>query len=727
MTWSPTHRMVREAPPKSGDILASNDPSPSKAPSPASRLWWLPAGLGAAVLLGHMALLYSATVRHTDGSFCYPLDDTFIHLAIAKTLANHGIFGITAQGFAGASSSIGWPLLLALSILTVGDHVLTPLILNALFATGLLVVLARWFEREAPATSLPFRSLGILGVVVLTPLSTIAFLGMEHSLHILAMVLLMMEATRALSSSDEAPRTARLAFYAALATSLRYESAFLAGFIAVLLAARGHRTKAASMLGIAALPPILFGVYSLRQGGSFLPNSVLVKGSKLHLHELSDIGDVLGGNIIHRIAAEPHMLALPLACAFLLVVSTHRSGAFSANSLRLSLSLLATLAHVQLASLNWFFRYEGYLIVTLWMSLMLYCGTAAPRFRAVMRGQYAGYGGAAAVVLAGFLIVGPLVRRSLQAFEFTPTASRNIYDQQVQSARFLGEFFPNEPVAVNDIGAVAYYTGQPVVDLAGLASLEIAKAKQYQMMRPPLAEDVARVTEGVSVAIVYDEWVPYRPTSWLLAGRWRIPVCRSCFAPSVSIYATKPEAIPRVVEALRQFTPRLPHDVTPEGLYMDFKPNAADYRLGDGDTVRVELPGFSQEDPVVQVGANGYVGLPFLADPLPARLHTLEELAREVDRAYAKVPTVQVQPSTVHLVEPRWARVAAVGNIRRTGEVWMATPPTVEYLIAHMGGLSRKADPSSPPYVYRRTGNAYARVDVSPQDRLDRLDILVVP
>ncbi|HVS96521.1 MAG TPA: hypothetical protein VHE54_08535, partial [Puia sp.] len=43
-------------------------------------------------------------LRHTGGTFMYPLDDTFIHMALARNLSFHGNWGMNPYAFASASS-----------------------------------------------------------------------------------------------------------------------------------------------------------------------------------------------------------------------------------------------------------------------------------------------------------------------------------------------------------------------------------------------------------------------------------------------------------------------------------------------------------------------------------------------------------------------------------------------------------------------------------------------
>jgi hypothetical protein len=63
-----------------------------------------------------------------------------------------------------------------------------------------------------------------------------------------------------------------------------------------------------------------------------------------------------------------------------------------------------------------------------------------------------------------------------------PLASTNIHIQQAQMARFVADYW-RQPVAVNDLGLVAYRGGEYTLDLWGLASQEA------RIARPSRARD----------------------------------------------------------------------------------------------------------------------------------------------------------------------------------------------------------------------------------------------
>src|SRR6201999_1146667 len=116
----------------------------------------------------------------THGTFMYPLDDTFIHMALARNLAFHGVWGMNPYAFASASSSVLYTLLLATLFKLFSVHVLIPFVINAIAAIAVLVVVRRWLERQG--VSGPGQLVILLGVIFAKPLQILVICGMEHTL-----------------------------------------------------------------------------------------------------------------------------------------------------------------------------------------------------------------------------------------------------------------------------------------------------------------------------------------------------------------------------------------------------------------------------------------------------------------------------------------------------------------------------------------------------------------
>src|SRR5579863_5573742 len=94
----------------------------------AARAHW-PLILALIALWVTVGRLYVLCVRADNGHFVYVVDDPYIHMAIAKNLAAHGVWGVTPYQFSSSSSSIIWPLLLSSIYRLFGPHETASLIL----------------------------------------------------------------------------------------------------------------------------------------------------------------------------------------------------------------------------------------------------------------------------------------------------------------------------------------------------------------------------------------------------------------------------------------------------------------------------------------------------------------------------------------------------------------------------------------------------------------------
>ncbi len=700
----------------------------------------LPFLLGAGAFLGHTVLFVRAILRHTGGTYCYPLDDAFIHLAIAKHLAFDGVFGVTKYAFSSASSSIAWPLMLAAIARIAGDHSITPLLLNVALGLVLLWVIARLLRLQATPPRPVLEALVLMTVTFVTPLPTLAITGMEHTLHALATVLLIEASAKALASDAPRPRAWKLLLLASLVTAARYEGLFAVGVVAALAMIRKRWSAAACVAAGGAAPVVAFGAYSMAHGAMFLPNSVLLKGRHFVFRDASDVGDLLGRDLLSRLTHQPHVCAVVVAAFAAALYQGMREGAFSRGTLRSGIVGLAALAHVELASLGWFFRYEAYLVTAgmtvAGMALVKY----VPRLRiaeipARARAQPTLTAFAALLVLAA---LAPLLERGIEAADTTPLACRNIFQQQVQSARFLARYFGHQLVAVNDIGAVGYYGDEPILDLMGLASMPVARAKQLRLEEPIPRRDFDELTRASDVAIVYDGWLSDRISPrWTRLARWVIDGNRTCAFADVSVYATRPEAIPALVEALQDFSPHLPAGVHQEGAYIEPEvpgdPGAAP--LGVGDVLYVELQGTPDYEKSVKVRPDGSLPLPPEIDRVLVRGRSVDDVADLIRGAAAAAGAsgkqVAITGVQVRRLERSGIRVYATGRVDRGGEFESREPITAQALLERAGASPLSLDSA---YVLRQEHAGFRRLPIAAHGdeasgplELRARDIVVVP
>jgi len=520
-----------------------------------------------AVYLGIVATLAMLSAQRNQGHLIYAFDDAYIHMSMAKNFALHGVWGVTRDGFTSSSSSPLWTLLLSATYRLFGVNSFAPLILNLL--SGLLAVLAGYLFLRAHSDRGWVVFAGLLLLVLAVPLPSLAMTGMEHSLHAAMTILFALLAAGCLAKEhpDAMQRLVLLAVALLLAAS-RYEGLFQIAVVCLLFLLR-RRVGFALVLGaIAVLPMVIYGVLSVREGWFFLPNSLLLKTSAPGIASLDQVGELLGKASLRRLWGSPHFLALALPSLLVIIaLSWQGKSAWKNLAIVTNVSFLGVLLlHLQLVGQGWTFRHEGYLTA---YGVVVLAGAAAEYLReaslpALSRNRLPGYLAAAVlIVLIGY----PVGKRAATVLRQTPQASTNIYQQQYQMGLFLHRFYEGQSIAANDIGAITFLADLHLLDLAGLASREVAFLQRSHQLN---AAQVKSLTDarGTAIAVVYPGWFEGIRDNWSHAGEWRIPNNVICAADTVSFWAVVPSRAPELLERLRVFAPELPRAVTQSGEYL---------------------------------------------------------------------------------------------------------------------------------------------------------------
>ncbi len=496
------------------------------------------------------------SLARTGGTFVYAQDDPYIHLALARTLADHGVWGIRPTEFASASSSPLWTLLLA-ALWKLGAHaVWVPFALNVLFGGVLLVVagthVARAF-RPAHAAAL------LCALVVVTPMPTLAFIGMEHTLQVLLVLVFARQAAQRLAG--ERSDWLGPSVVAALMVATRYESLFLVAVAGAILLWQG-RIRAVVCLGVAAAVPVAtFALYSVAHGGLVLPNSVLMKSGP---GRFSTVGagvsavatDWLAiGNLFLR----PSLLVLTLGVLIGLLLTPSARLTSASRSAWLAVLFLGTsLLHACLVKVEWFYRYEAYLMA---LGMLAIAGLAAllewpagtPRKRTAL------WHPATAPLLA--LLALPLGVRGLTALSTTVPATESIHAQQVQMGQFFQRYYAGRSVAVNDIGAVAWYSTSPLLDIVGLASQRVADLKRHDALDAGSLGTLADEQAVEAVAVYEKPFAAILPRSWVKVGEWTRAGTIGVSEPTVAFLARTDGDADRLRRALESYAVMLPNGV----------------------------------------------------------------------------------------------------------------------------------------------------------------------
>lgn len=448
-------------------------------------------------LIMMILLILSARMR-TDGVFLYTLDDPYIHLALAESILQGG-YGINAGEYASPSSSILYPFLLALGLLAGGGD-WTPLLLAAPFSLAATWMIAGFAAAAlAGRMSRPVALLMGPAIGFATNAFALPLTGMEHSIHVFATVLALTGLWRLAGQPQRRGALVAVAVGTLLCATIRFEGLALALACLAALAALGFRRAAA---GLGAVILLLLGAYAgmmLSLGLPVFPSSVMTKSDIAAQAGDGNAAGLITGLVRNAWAALDARWGILLALGGLFLTAAAMAEGPEGRGRRVVLLTVAfaLIAHVAAGDYGWFGRYEVYAVAALLIGLFAVAGAW---FRAP------------AVPMALPILLLLIGSPYLSTTALTPAASANIHQQQFQMRRFAQEVFP-QPVAVNDLGLVAYGNGNYVLDLWGLGSEEARRlSANNQWTAERLQEITAR--RGVSYAMLYPLWFRDVPEVW---------------------------------------------------------------------------------------------------------------------------------------------------------------------------------------------------------------------
>ncbi len=304
-----------------------------------------------------------------------------------------------------------------------------------------------------------------------------------------------------LTSRRLAAREGSLVLMGALAaagTSVRYEFLFLVACGASMLLIRREFRASSVIVTAAAVPVLAYGLYAVAHGGLLLPNSLIMKSMP---ERFASVGTAVVGvaddwRAVSTLASRPALMFLAAAVSLALLLQARTSDKTSRASVWLGAMFVgAAVLHAGLVKVDWFYRYDAYLIALGILALVALRPTLNLRVITPT---------IVPVVTVLAVLFG---QRGLPAMYATPVAAGNVDDQQGQMARLFATHYPGRVVAVNDIGMVAWAGKAPVLDLAGLASGEVARLRRSGQWN---TDSLAAVVRAADVSLVC---VMVRPSS----------------------------------------------------------------------------------------------------------------------------------------------------------------------------------------------------------------------
>lgn len=504
----------------------------------------------AIVILGYCV----AIMVGSEGYFTYVLDDAYIHLAMAKNFAFHHIWGVTPYQFSSTSSSPLFTLVLSFLIKFFGNSALIPLFFNLVFGVLTIFLLTRYFS------SVFHKTKPVVFAVLFTLLFAVFHLqilsGMEHVLQVFLFVLNVSFLIKWHQSFFK-DKNAGYWFFFSLAflglirfESMFYFSALILGF---LMLKKWKFALYTALFGF--LPLAAFCLINYQESGLWFPNSVLVKGTKFDLSD--NVFIQLMQMFLKKIVFNTSTLkiaALPLVLSTLFFVRDYKITRSYAVVFRKNFVLiifcLTMVLHLVFAEFKGFFRYEAYL-------LTVFCMLLIPR----LKDFFSDFVGAfKKEIWIGCLIVAHfalLIYKTSYAHLMLVYGTKSIFEQQVQSARFLHHYYNTSKVVANDIGAICYYSDIHLLDVAGLGSAETIFFNENQKAMGQDFEDfLLKYTEknNYQLAIIYEEWLTgHVPKHWRKAAVLRIPQLYGAAIDHVSVFAIDPSEIENLKKNIKNF------------------------------------------------------------------------------------------------------------------------------------------------------------------------------
>lgn len=529
-----------------------------------------------------MAASIVAVVEACDGRLISWLDDAYIHMAMARSLAEHSVYGVTPRAFTSASSSPLWVLALSMAYAVFGVGETIVFALNILAAIGLLLVAAEQLSRPADtavtlataAHGTRWQTVGgawrvgwaIVGAIALmlaaAPIALV--LGaMEHVAHAALMLIAVDAVARRLSDTDELAASFTL-YLALLALPLvRYESLWL-GALAVLggLIARQWIFALAALLAT-AIGPYVFGAISIAEGWWMLPAPILVKTGLADLlaqGSPSALAKFLLWYPVKRLIVYVPLLAALMAVSAIVLLWTaarDRETVKRAWWIALALSLVGAWIHATFGHFGWGGRYEAYLLALFSVNLPVAIAHLAPPARAITT-RAAILGLALATIGSGLL-----AHRGVVMHRDPGLAAATVWQRDFWPARFVEETHPHDSVMAMNIGALMWRASPTLTDILALGDREVATLVLARRLDNEAVRELAK-RRDVKVAILFDgyyaQWVGGPPPFTKVATGRPVAAPDATF----SIYVIDPADAERTAVELRKFAAAYPGGVTLE-------------------------------------------------------------------------------------------------------------------------------------------------------------------
>lgn len=507
-------------------------------------------GLFFGILLIYILVMLSKT----ESFFTYTLDDAYIHLAIAKNFALHKVWGMTQYSFSSSSSSPVFTFLLSVLICIFGDHELIPLFFNVVSAFFMIYFLNKYYSQYFD------KKWSVITACLFTVFFSLMHLhivsGMEHVLQVLVVIINIYFFQKWILSDFKNSNSGYWFFVTILLLGLiRFESMFyFVSLVFVFICLKNFKNAALTLI-CGFLPILIFGYFNHQQTGYFFPNSVVVKGTQFDFsgNYFSQIKFILLDKMLLNVTFYKVGM-LPLFMAVVLIFRDYRNkmsfNKILLNNFLLIVWSLTLILHGLFGNFRGFFRYEAYILVAFSMIVI-------PRIRSFFVEPLIMF--KKDKIMAGLILFNiVLLFYKIGFAHLMIIGSAGIYEQQIQSARFLKKYYNTSKVVANDIGAICYFSDIHLLDIAGLGSKETIPFNENGKTFDNKFEKFLTqycTENNYELAIVYEEWFTgHVPKSWKKVAVLTINKNANTAIDHIIVYSIDPEKYNTLKENVKSFT-----------------------------------------------------------------------------------------------------------------------------------------------------------------------------
>jgi hypothetical protein len=466
-----------------------------------------------------VAFGFTIHYRHSAGPG-YPLDDSYIHFAFARNLAEGNGFGINPnQPTPGATSPL-WVILLSVGFLFGAGGDVWPWLIGAVILALCGVAATALCHTLTP---LPLRNrtsllLSILcGVVIAScfPLVWSAAGGMEAPLVGLTTLLALLALHR--SRNGHWKYGALWGLCAGVAAAARPEGLLLIPLfflLELLLGGENRIKRSGAGLGTGVVMLLPYMLFCTSTTGRWFPNTYYAKteSTRSHIPKFDAILELL--RVAWQLSPEALLAIAIIVIATFVYWRKDKSLAAVLSGLGFALVLPISFASMERSYLfaggaGNFGRY----LFPMFSPLIALGFAALSRLISPMDGPKERVAKAVSIV-AGLACVCISMNRSL-VFEkhYYQHNVRDINEMQVRMADVLAKSLPsNSLVAANDVGALAFLTDHRVLDLVGIVSTDVLNVRRPIGKPAPSNEDTALLelllTKRPTALVIFPDWYP---------------------------------------------------------------------------------------------------------------------------------------------------------------------------------------------------------------------------